>query len=257
MVPGPGAWSNRPVDRGPGYDAATYGDTVADFYDLLYGADDAAVACLTGLAGDGRVLELAIGTGRLALPLAATGLEVHGIDASAAMVARLQAKPGGDAIPVTIGDFVDVDAAGEFTLVFVAFNTFFVLLSPGEQARCFANVAHRLAPRGRFVIEAFVPDPSRFVRGHHVEISDLGMDGVRANVSVHDAAAQRVASLVMWVAEADRVRTWPVHIRYSYPDELDAMAAGAGLMLEQRWSSWKHDPFTADSGRHVSVYARA
>ena len=256
MVPRTEAWSNRPVDLGEGYDAATYGDHVADIYDLLYGPDEAAVACLQGLAGRGPVLELAIGTGRLALPLAAAGLEVQGIDASTAMVERLRAKPGGDAIAVTIGDLADVAVAGEFSLVFVAFNTFFVLLTPEDQARCFANVARRLAPGGRFVIEAFVPDPSRFVRGQHVEIAHLGSDGIRVNVSRHDAAAQRVASLVLWVSE-DRLRAWPVQLRYAFPAELDAMAANAGLRLEHRWSTWEGEPFAADSAAHVSVYLRA
>jgi SAM-dependent methyltransferase len=245
------------VDHGQGYDAAAYGDHVVDVYDLLYGADEAAVACLSGLARAGPVLELGIGTGRLALPLATTGLDVHGIDASAGMVERLRAKPGGHAIPVTIGDFADVAVTGEFSLVFVAFTTFFALAAPADQARCFANVARRLAPDGRFVIEAFVPDPSRFVGDQHIEISSPGAGGVLVNVSRHDAASQRVASLLMW-ASGERLRAWPVHLRYSYPAELDAMAVAAGLTLEHRWATWSKDPFDPDSSaRHVSVYARA
>lgn len=240
-----------------GYDAATYGAHVAGVYDEVYGPDATAVACLTELAGDGPVLELGIGTGRLALPLAVTGLEVHGIDASEAVIERLRAKPGGDAIPVTIGDFADVDVDGELSLVFIAFNTFFVLLTPDEQGRCFANVASRLAPGGRFVIEAFVPDPSRFVRRHHLAVARLGAGGVQLNVSSHDAQAQRVESLVMWVSGAGEVHAWPVRLRYSYPVELDAMAAGAGLTLEHRWSGWAREPFDSDSGAHVSVYVRA
>lgn len=256
MVSEPGAWSNRPVDRTEGYDAATYGDHIADIYDLMYGADPAVVASLSDLAGAGPVLELAIGTGRLALPLAATGLEVHGIDASPAMVERLRAKPGGAAIPVTIGDLGDVELDGDFALVFVAFNTFFVLPTPADQLQCFRNVARRLAPDGRFVIEAFVPDPARFVRPQHVELSYLGVEGVRVSVSRHDPATHRVESLVMWVSEG-RVRTRPVRIRYSYPAELDSMAAEAGLRLAHRWGGWAREPFTADSGAHVSVYVRA
>jgi SAM-dependent methyltransferase len=244
------------VGQGEGYDAATYGAQVADVYDEVYGPDATAVRCLAQLAAGGPVLELGVGTGRLALPLAARGLEVHGIDASEAMTERLRAKPGGAAIPVTIGDFADVGADGEFVLVFIAFNTFFVLLTADEQARCFANVASRLAPGGRFVIEAFVPDPSRFVRKHHVAISRLGA-GVRLNVSGHDPQAQRVESLVIWVSGAGDVHTWPVRLRYSYPAELDAMAASAGMALEHRWTSWRKDPFDADSGSHVSVYVRA
>jgi SAM-dependent methyltransferase len=241
------------VDRAPGYDPAAYGDDVADIYDRMYRPNTAAVRCLAGLAGAGPVLELAIGTGRLALPLAATGLEVHGIDASAAMVAQLRAKPGGDAVPVVIGDIADVGIEGEFALVFVAFNTFFVLLTAAEQRRCFANVARHLSPGGRFVIEAFVPDPSRFVRDQHVEIGSFGSAGMRVSVSRHDARLQRTSSLVMRVSE-EGARAWPVHIRYSYPAELDTMAADVGLLLEHRWSSWEREPFEPDSATHVSVY---
>jgi SAM-dependent methyltransferase len=245
------------VDQWEGYDAATYGAHVAGVYDDVYGPDPDAVTCLAQLAGGGPVLELGVGTGRLALPLAATGLEVHGIDASEAMIERLRAKPGGDAIPVTIGDFADVGANGEFLLVFIAFNTFFVLLTPDEQARCLANVASRIAPGGRFVLEAFVPDPSRFVRPHHLAVSGFGAGGVQLNVSSHDSRGQRVESLVIHVSREGGVHTWPVRLRYSYPAELDAMAAGAGMALEHRWSSWQKDPFDAHSGTHVSVYVRA
>jgi hypothetical protein len=168
----------------------------------------------------------------------------------------LRAKPGGDAIPVTMGDFADVAVTGEFALVFVAFTTFFALRARGDQARCFANVARHLEEGGRFVIEAFVPDPSRFVRAQHVEISCPGAGGVLVNVSRHDGAAQRVASLVMW-ASGEGLRAWPVHVCYSYPAELDAMARAEGLTLEHRWSNWRKEPFGAESGRHVSVYRRA
>ena len=243
------------MGQGEGYDAATYGAHAAAVYDEVYGPDAAVVACLARLAGGGPVLELGVGTGRLALPLAARGLEVHGIDASEAMIERLRAKPGGDTIPVTIGDFADLVVAGEFSLAFVAFSTFFALPGAEHQARCFANVASRLAPAGRFVIEAFVPDPTRFVRNHHLEVA-CRPGGILINVSRHDAVAQRVESLVMWVS-GEAVHAWPVRLRYAYPDELDAMAADAGLALEHRWSSWRKDPFRADSGRHVSVYARA
>ncbi|HEX6312084.1 MAG TPA: class I SAM-dependent methyltransferase [Acidimicrobiia bacterium] len=242
------------MDHGEGYDPTTYGAHVADIYDQMYRPDDTAVACLAGLAGAGPVLELAIGTGRLALPLAAAGPEVHGIDASPAMVGRLRAKPGGETIPVTIGDFADVAVAGEYSLVFVALNTFFVLPTAQEQARCFRNVARRLAPGGRFVIEAFVPDPSRFVRGHRADVAYVS-GGVRINASWHDTSTQRIASLVLWLSPAG-LRSWPVHIRYSYPAELDAMTLGAGLGLEHRWSGWERRPYTPDCPRHVSVYVR-
>lgn len=243
------------MDSGQGYDAATYGDQVADVYDRMYGPDDEAVACLADLAGAGPVLELGIGTGRLALPLAERGLEVHGIDASKAMVEKLRAKPGGDDIPVTIGDFADVEVDGRFSLVFVAFNTFFVLLDVAAQQRCFANVAAHLAPGGRFVIRTFVPDTSRFERDRHLEVQAVEVDGARLSASRHDPENQRVDALIMWVSNAG-VRTWPARLRYSYPDELDGMAAAAGLRLEHRWSGWASEPFEDDSAQQVSVYVR-
>jgi SAM-dependent methyltransferase len=243
------------VDHSSGYDAAAYGDHVADLYDRMYGPDEEAVACLADLAGGGPVLELAVGTGRLALPLSARGLEVHGLDASEAMVRQLRAKPGGGRIPVTIGDFADVEVGGRFSLVFVVFNTLFALLSVEEQRRCFANVAAHLAPGGRFVVEAFVPDTSRFERNQHLEVTTVGMDGARLNASRHDPENQRIDSLIMWVSDAG-VRTWPARLRYSYPDELDAMAAAAGFRLEHRWCGWEREPFDDDCAGHVSVYVR-
>ena len=242
-----------------GYDAATYGDRMADFYDALptHPADaDAAARCLADLAGEGPALELAVGTGRVALPLAARGVAVHGIDASEQMVARLRAKPGGNAIPVTIGDFADVGVDGRFSLIFVVYNTFFSLLDRDTQRGCFERVADRLAPGGRFVIEAFVPDPGRFERGQHLEVRHVGVDSAVVSVSRHDAPTQRVDSLLVRLADGG-VRTWPVHIRYSYPDELDQMADGAGLRLQERWGGWEREPFTGDSVKHVSVYAAA
>ncbi len=247
------------MDGGDGYGIASYGDAAAAVYDLVHAPDAAAVACLAELAGPGPVLELGIGTGRIAVPLSSRGLEVHGIDASEAMVAKLRAKPGAGRITVTMGDFADVDVEvdREFALVFVVFHTFFALLTAGEQRRCCASVARRLAPGGRFVIEAFVPDPSRFVRDQHLEVIHVGVDGARLNASRHDAGSQRVDSLIMWISD-EGVRTWPARLRYSYPAELDAMAAGAGLRLEHRWAGWSGERFDEqDSPKHVSVYRRA
>ena len=245
------------MDGDEGYDAATYGDRIAEAYDELptHPDDaDAAVACLAQIAGPGRALELGIGTGRLALPLASRGVDVSGIDSSEAMVSKLRAKSGGDAIPVTIGDFADVDVDGRYSLIFVAYSTFFALLDAGTQQRCFERVADHLTPGGRFVIEAFVPDPSRFVRDQHLEVRHVGVESAVLSVSRHDAATQRVDSLLVRVSD-DGVRTWPVRIRYSYPDELDAMSHSAGLRLEHRWGGWNREPFTDDSVKHVSVYA--
>jgi SAM-dependent methyltransferase len=244
------------VDGREGYDAAAYGDRIADVYDELptHPPDaDAAVALLADLAGVGPALELAIGTGRVALPLAERGVAVSGIDASEAMVAKLRAKPGGDRIPVAIGDFADVPVDGRFALICLVYNTLFALLDLDAQRRCFERVADHLTPGGRFVVEAFVPDPSRFQRDQHVEVRHVGDDAVLLSVSRHDSAAQRVESLLVRLGN-ESIRTWPVRIRYSYPSELDLMAEAAGLRLEHRWSGWEREPFTGDSVKHVSVY---
>ena len=239
-----------------GYDAATYGESIADVYDDLpmHPADaEAAAACLAELADAGPALELAIGTGRIALPLARLGVPVSGVDASEAMVEKLRAKSGGHEIPVTIGNFADVDVDGRFDLIFVVYNTLFALLDQPMQQRCFERVAEHLAPGGRFVVEAFVPDTSRFERDQHTEVRHVGIDAALLSVSRHHPTTQRVDSLLVRLGN-DGTRTWPVHIRYSYPGELDLMAEHAGLRLEHRWGGWGREPFTDDSVKHVSVY---
>jgi SAM-dependent methyltransferase len=237
------------------YGPSTYGDRIADIYDDLYGDMDpsAAVAVLRRLAEGGRVLELAIGTGRVAIPLAETGLSVSGIDASQAMVDRLTAKT--DQVPVTIGDFADVDVPGSFSLIFVAFNTFFGLLTQEDQIRCFENVTNHLEPGGRFVIEAFVPDLTRFDRGQRTNVTHVGADWIKVDTSVLDAANQRVDTQHLIVRD-DKITMYPVSIRFAYPPELDVMARLAGLSLENRWGGWDLGPFTSSSGLHVSVYRK-
>jgi SAM-dependent methyltransferase len=243
-----------------GYDASTYGERMADVYDewydhqSWYAETEAAVATLAELAGAGPVLELAIGTGRLALPLAERGLQVQGIDASEAMVAKLREKPGGADVPVAIGDFADVGIDGRFSLVFVVFNTLFALDSQEEQIRCFRNVAAHLADGGVFVVEAFVPEPERF--SGKVHVSRVGTDLVQLNMSVVDRAEQLSESQHV-VLTSSGVRFYPVRIRWSYPSELDLMARLAGLRLRDRWSSWSREPFTKASPKHVSVYEPA
>lgn len=242
------------------YEASTYGDRIAAIYDELHEGKfdtEGAVTFLAGLAGPGPVLELGIGTGRVALPLAAQGLEVHGIDASEAMVEKLRAKPGGDRIAITLKDFADVDVEGEFSLIFVVFNTLFALTDQDDQVRCFRGVAHHLAPDGVFVVEAFVPDLTRFGRYHqHVEAGDLSIDRVRLEVARHDPVKQRIEGQHVVISE-EGTKLYPVHLRYSWPSELDLMAGLAGLRLRERWGSWRRDPFTDSSQRHISVYGRS
>ncbi|HWD07555.1 MAG TPA: class I SAM-dependent methyltransferase [Actinomycetota bacterium] len=238
------------------YEASTYGDRIASIYDLLYPpGPDAGLAAgfVSSLAGTGPVLELGIGTGRIALPLSELGVEVHGIDASQAMVYQLRAKPGGQAIPVSIGDFTALPGGERYRLVFVAFNTFFALPDQEAQLRCLQSVAEHLGPGGAFVVEAFVPDLCRFDRGQRTATTLLAADWVVLESSVHDPVAQKVRSVHALVTATEN-RLYPVELRYAWPAELDVMARLAGLTLEQRWGGWDRSPFTATSEKHVSVY---
>ena len=236
---------------------ATYGERIAEIYDQLHTSyEEAAISTLTQLAGSGRVLELGIGTGRIALPLAKGGLPVHGVDSSGAMISKLRAKPGGDQITVTSGNFADVDINGEFSLVFVVFNTFFLLLSQAEQVRCFRNVARRLSKDGVFLLEAFVPDMTRFDKGQNVSATKVTAASVRLDVSEHDPIEQRVNSHHLFITE-EGIKLYPIQIRYAWPSELDLMAGLAGLRLKWRWSGWQGESFTASSQKHISVYEKA
>jgi SAM-dependent methyltransferase len=249
-----------------GWESAEYGDRIAEVYDHWYRHTEAelpaAVDLLGSTAGKGPVLELGIGTGRVALPLAGTGVPVAGVDASERMVARLWAKPGGADIPVTFGDFGDpavlATAAAPvraFSLVFVAFNTFFALPSQPEQVRGFAAVANILEPGGAFVIQAFVPDQSFFPGGTRLAVESVAGDESRILAGVHDRNAQTVRSNHV-ILSARGIETFPVNLRYAYPAELDLMAALAGLALEARYGSWAGEPFTNASTRHVSVWRK-
>ena len=238
------------------YTAATYGDRVADIYDQMYPdrADAASVAlALSKLAPQGRALELGIGTGRIALPLIGQGVDVRGIDASERMVAKLRSKPGGDAIPVTIGDFADFTLDVKFDLVYAAFNTFFALQSQAAQVQCCRRVATHLETGGAFVIEAFVPDITRFVRGQEAHVNHVEADSVTMSFSRHDAANQRVSTQVVGMDESG-IRLYPLQIRYAWPAELDLMAQLAGLTLRSRWGGWDGSPYTSSSATHVSIY---
>ena len=242
-----------------GYRPETYGDRIAGVYDAMMTVLPDPADCadrLAELAGPGPALELGVGTGRVALPLAARGVEVHGIDASAAMVERLRAKPGGDAVTVTLGDFAGVPVEGSYPLVYVVFNTFFSLLTQDQQVGCFAAVAGRLAPGGAFVLTGFVPDPTLYSGGQSVRTTELGLDLVRLDAARHDPVAQRV-DFQHVVLSGGGIRLYPGAVRYAWPSELDLMARLAGLRLRERWGGWRREPFGAASGGHVSVYEHA
>jgi len=238
-------------------DPAFYGDRWAAVYDDHHRHMDPgpAVEFLAGLAGDGRVLELAIGTGQVALPLAARGITVEGVDASAAMVDRLRAKPGGQSIPVTMEDMAQVPVSGPFRLVYLIFNTLFGLLSQARQAECFASVARVLEPGGMFAIECFVPDLTRFDHDQRVQARSVTEDSAIIEVSVHDKVQQRVTTQIITL-DGQGMHLRPVAIRYSWPSELDLMAAQVGLRLTERYADWDRRPFTSASNGHVSVYQR-
>jgi len=238
-----------------------FGERMAAVYDRWYGtrrADEStpqAVALLAELAAGGRVFELAVGTGRLALPLAARGLSVHGIDASEPMIARLRSKPGGAALPVTIGDLADVAVEGSFDLIFLAFNTLFNLPAQEDQVRCFQNVARHLTADGVFVVEAFVPDLRDFVDGQAVRVVHTEDDTTVLETSQHDPIAQRVHYQCMELRPSG-VEIHPIPMRYAWPSEIDLMARLAGLERRERWGGWDRSAFTASSRTHVSVYSR-
>jgi hypothetical protein len=211
------------------------------------------VDVLAGLAGGGHALEFAIGTGRIALPLAARGVPVTGIDDSEAMVARLRAKEGGEGIEVTIGDFSTTRVPGVFTVVYLVFNTIFNLVTQEAQVSCFQNAAAHLAPGGAFVVETAVPDLQRLPPGE--TILPFRAEPAGLSFDVYDVVTQRFSSQHFDFA-GDRVRAFPVEFRYAWPAELDLMARIAGLTLRERWSGWRGEPFTALSRSHVSIYER-
>jgi SAM-dependent methyltransferase len=212
-----------------------------------------AVDFLAGQTGDGAALELGIGTGRIALPLHARGVPVHGIELSEPMAARLRAKPGADRIGVTIGDFATVRVGRTFRLAYLVFNTIMNLTTQDEQVDCFRNVAAHLEPGGCFVIEVQVPDlqrlpPGETVRAFTVTPAHLGFDE-------YDIAAQIVYSH-HYFDRAGRLETFSAPYRFLWPAELDLMARLAGMRLRERWSGWNREPFTSESTKHISVWEK-
>ncbi len=245
-----------------GYDDRSYGDGFADVYDDWYAEVtdvEATVGRMLALAGpNGRVLELGVGTGRLALPMAAAGLAVVGVDTSTAMLERLAERDPGRLIDVVCGDMVADLPDGPFDAALVAYNTIFNLPDEQRQLACFAAVAERLRPGGSFVVEAFVPEVEvPPAAGSDVSVRSLAVDQVVLSVSVNDPARQRIEGQFVQLSESGGVRLRPWSIRWATPDQLDAMAASAGLQLVDRYADMSGTPFTDDSPHHVSVYASA
>lgn len=203
----------------------------------------------------GPLLELGIGTGRVALPLVERGLDVHGVDSSPDMISALRAKPSGGAVTVHEGDFSDVGALvdGSYAVVFVVFNTLFELPTQEAQVRCLAGVAEHLTPNGVLVVEALAPEVTRL--DQDVSVVSFDETSVALRASVHDPVTQQVSSQIVDIGGDDVVlRHWA--IRYASVPEIDLMARLAGLRLAERWGGWQREPFTAVSSRHVSVYSR-
>ena len=241
-----------------GYDPGAYGRALAAEYDSLYEAvpeTAEAVALLAELADGGGILEMGIGTGRLALPLRARGIPVAGIEGSPEMLAELRAKPGGADVPVVVGDFADTAVDGDFAVVVLALHTIFGLPTPERQIRCFENAAAHLVPGGVFVVEARVMDPADFRGGQSVEPRFFDEGRVELQVQRFDPVSQRVDVTNVHLSEAG-VTLNAYRNQYTTPREFDLMARIAGLCLRDRWESWTRSPFTAHSRRHVSVYDR-
>jgi SAM-dependent methyltransferase len=231
--------------------AARYDESSADMFDPA--VVDPAVDFLADLAGGGRALELGIGTGRIALPLSERGVQVHGIDLSEAMVARLREKPGAERVGVTIGDFTTTRAEGEFSLVYLVFNTINNLTTQDEQAACFENVAAHLRPGGCFLIEVGVPQLRRLPPGDRFVAFDVSP--MHLGFDEYDVAGQGLISHHYSLVDG----TWEaasVPFRYVWPAELDLMARIAGMRLRERWSDWSREPFTSESRKHVSVWQK-
>ena len=231
--------------------AARYDESSAEMFSAE--AIDPTVDFLADLAGDGPALEFAVGTGRIALPLARRGVAVHGIDMSKAMVARMRAKPGGEDIGVTIGDFSTTTVDGPFSLVYLVFNTISNLTTQAAQVACFRNAAAHLQPGGCFVIEVGVPSlrllpPGETIHAFTVTENRWGFDE-------YDIANQRMTSHHFEIVDG-RAERFAVPFRYAFPAEYDLMAELAGMRLRERWAGWDREPFTSESRSHVSVWEK-
>jgi SAM-dependent methyltransferase len=232
--------------------AARYDEEAADMFEPA--VVDPAVDFLAELAGQGAALELGIGTGRIALPLAARGVRVHGIDLSEAMVARLRAKPGAEGIEAAIGDFATTRVEGRFSLAYLVFNTINNLTTQDEQVACFLNVAAHLEPGGCFVIEVGVPALRRLPPGERFHVFSFESP-VAFGYDEYDVARQGLISHHYSLVDGSlEVSSTP--FRYVWPSELDLMARLAGMTLRERWSNWEREPFTSESTAHVSVWEK-
>jgi SAM-dependent methyltransferase len=236
----------------------SFGNDIAETYDELSqrGDEVSTVAFLEQLARGGPALELAIGTGRIALPLAMKGVRVDGIDFSPSMIARLRAKPDSDQITVTLGNFADVAVPDTYRLIYIVFNTLFNLLTQDEQVRCFENVAAHLTEDGVFVIEGGLPTEfCRLRNNQYVDLETMTVDNVRLDVARYDPVTQLLEEAHVTLSSKG-TQLNPIITRYAWPSELDLMARIAGMHLKERWASWGREPLTSTSSNCISVYGR-
>jgi SAM-dependent methyltransferase len=243
-MPGADGYFGEPV-------ASRYDESSADMFEAE--ALEPAVEFLAALAGDGRALELGIGTGRIALPLAERGVPVHGIDLSNAMVAQLRAKPGGEGIPVTIGDFATTRVQGVFSLAYLVYNTVGNLTTQPAQVACFRNAAAHLAPGGCFVIEVLVPELQRLPPGETMHV--FHASETHWGIDEYDVVNQGLVSHHLELIDG-RWELVSMPFRYVWPAELDLMAELAGMRLRERWAGWRREPFASDSTSHISVWEK-
>ena len=243
-MPGPDGYFDERI-------AARYDENEAELFDPA--VVDPAVDFLVENAGVGRALELGVGTGRLAIPLAQRGVPVHAIELSRAMAARLQAKPGGEDVGVTIGDFATTTVEGSFSLAYLVRNTIMNLTTQAAQVACFRNVAAHLEPGGRFVIEVMVPALQRLPPGNIFHVFRAVKD--YWGIDEYDVVNQGLVSHHLETIDG-QVERFSVPFRFVWPSELDLMAELAGMRLRERWSGWKREPFTSDSDQHVSVWEK-
>ncbi len=227
---------------------------IADEYEGDWDTEG-AVARLAGLAGAGPVLELGVGRGRLALPLADRGLEVHGLDPSEDMLDRLRAEPGAERLVLRTGDLAEIDVPGTFSLVVLAVDAIFALADQATQVRCFEATGRHLQPGGRFAVEASIPQLERFTTGSAVSVRSVGDDRVSLDIARIDPVHQRMETTRVSFGDGG-VHLYPARHRYAWPSELDLMARLGRMELECRHEDWRQTPFTAHSTAHVSIYRK-
>jgi SAM-dependent methyltransferase len=242
------------VGRVKGFNPSFGPETAQNYDNSPRGDEDDTVRFLAGFGGS--ALEFAVGTGRIALPLAQAGVAVDGIELSPHMVARMREKPGGEDIAVTMGDMSQAGTGRTYDLVYLVYNTISNLLTQDDQVRCFENAARHLTPGGVFVVECGVPSWAARQRHQFIDVETVEVDHVDLDVNRYDPVTQMLDENHVHIG-ADGIRFGAIRQRLSYPSEFDLMARIAGLRLRERHGGWNGEPFVADSGRHVSVYERA